>query len=99
MFGSPTSSASGSPPAASLTIWMFSSDHVRRAASPAPGSARRSATSYLAINGKTKAKDAAFTFWTEFLSAEGQVFRLQGGYFAIGTWVVAEVYRLVMSRG
>jgi branched-chain amino acid transport system permease protein len=25
------------------------------------------------------------------------VFRLRGGYFAIGTWVVAEVYRLVLS--
>ena len=25
------------------------------------------------------------------------VFRLKGGYFAIGTWVVAEVYRLVIS--
>ena len=41
------------------------------------------ATSYLAINGKTKAKDAAFTFWTEFLSAEGQVFRLEGGGNAV----------------
>lgn len=41
------------------------------------------ATSYLAINGKSKAKDAAFTFWTEFLSAEGQVFRLQGGGNAV----------------
>jgi branched-chain amino acid transport system permease protein len=26
------------------------------------------------------------------------VFRLQGGYFAIGTWVVAEVYRLVIAN-
>ena len=34
------------------------------------------AASYLAINGRTDAKDAAFTFWTEFLSAEGQTFRL-----------------------
>ena len=41
------------------------------------------ATSYLAINGKTDAKDAAFTFWTEFLSAEGQTFRLQGGGNAV----------------
>jgi len=41
------------------------------------------ATSYLAINGKTKAKDAAFTFWTEFLSAEGQTFRLEGGGNAV----------------
>ncbi len=41
------------------------------------------ATSYLAINGKTKNTDAAFTFWTEFLSAEGQTFRLQGGGNAV----------------
>ena len=41
------------------------------------------ATSYLAINGKTAAKDAAFTFWTEFLSAEGQTFRLEGGGNAV----------------
>jgi len=26
------------------------------------------------------------------------VFRLQGGYFAIGTWVVAEVYRLLIAN-
>jgi len=41
------------------------------------------ATSFLAINGKTKVKDAAFTFWTEFLSAEGQIFRLKGGGNAV----------------
>ncbi|MCD2498865.1 MULTISPECIES: sugar ABC transporter substrate-binding protein [Microbacterium] len=41
------------------------------------------AVSYLAINKATKNKDAAFTFWTEFLSAEGQVFRLQGGGNAV----------------
>jgi multiple sugar transport system substrate-binding protein len=41
------------------------------------------ATSYLAINGNTDASDAAFTFWTEFLSAEGQTFRLQGGGNAV----------------
>lgn len=41
------------------------------------------ATSFLAINAKTKVKDAAFTFWTEFLSAEGQTFRLQGGGNAV----------------
>ena len=41
------------------------------------------AASYLAINGKTKAKDASFTFWTEFLSAEGQTFRLTGGGNAV----------------
>ena len=26
------------------------------------------------------------------------VFRLQGGYFAVGTWVVAEVYRLLIAN-
>ena len=26
------------------------------------------------------------------------VFRLQGGYFAVGTWVVAEVYRLLVAQ-
>ena len=41
------------------------------------------ATSFLAINGKTKVEDAAFTFWTEFLSAEGQTFRLEGGGNAV----------------
>ncbi|UPL19056.1 ABC transporter substrate-binding protein [Microbacterium aurugineum] len=41
------------------------------------------ATSFLAINGETKVKDAAFTFWTEFLSAEGQTFRLEGGGNAV----------------
>jgi branched-chain amino acid transport system permease protein len=28
----------------------------------------------------------------------GLVFRLRGGYFAIGTWVVAEVYRLIVAN-
>ena len=41
------------------------------------------AVSYLAINAKTKVKDAAFTFWTSFLSADGQKFRLQGGGNAV----------------
>lgn len=41
------------------------------------------AASYLAINADSKSKDAAFTFWTEFLSAEGQTFRLQGGGNAV----------------
>lgn len=36
------------------------------------------AVSYLAINKDTKSRDAAFTFWTEFLSAEGQIARLSG---------------------
>ncbi|MCD2442884.1 sugar ABC transporter substrate-binding protein [Agromyces sp. SYSU K20354] len=41
------------------------------------------AASYLAINGRTDASEAAFTFWTEFLSAEGQTFRLEGGGNAV----------------
>ena len=41
------------------------------------------AVSYLAINAKTKNKDAAFAFWTAFLSAEGQTFRLKGGGNAV----------------
>ncbi|WP_348789464.1 sugar ABC transporter substrate-binding protein [Leifsonia sp. NPDC080035] len=41
------------------------------------------AVSYLAINAKTKNKDAAFEFWTSFLSAEGQTFRLKGGGNAV----------------
>ena len=41
------------------------------------------AVSYLAINAKAKNTDAAFEFWTNFLSAEGQTFRLQGGGNAV----------------
>ncbi|HEY1106752.1 MAG TPA: sugar ABC transporter substrate-binding protein [Agromyces sp.] len=41
------------------------------------------ATSFLAMNENTKSKDASFTFWTEFLSAEGQKFRLAGGGNAV----------------
>ncbi len=41
------------------------------------------AASYLAINPDASDVDAAFTFWTEFLSAEGQNFRLQGGGNAV----------------
>ncbi|MFF1574632.1 ABC transporter substrate-binding protein [Leifsonia sp. NPDC058292] len=41
------------------------------------------AVSYLAINAKTKNKDAAFDFWTNFLSAEGQTARLKGGGNAV----------------
>ena len=55
------------------------------------------ATSYLAINGKTEATDAAFTFWTEFLSAEGQVFRLQGGGNAVPS--IAGADEVVLEDG
>ncbi len=41
------------------------------------------AASYLAIDANTDASDAAFTFWTEFLSAEGQTFRLEGAGNAV----------------
>ncbi|MDL9979446.1 extracellular solute-binding protein [Microbacterium sp. ASV49] len=41
------------------------------------------ATSYLAMNSATKSKDASFTFWTEWLSAEGQTFRLSGSGNAV----------------
>ena len=36
------------------------------------------AASYLAINKNSKNADAAFLFWSEFLNADGQKFRLQG---------------------
>jgi branched-chain amino acid transport system permease protein len=32
------------------------------------------------------------------LPVAGVAFRLRGGYFAIGTWVIAEVFRLVISQ-
>lgn len=32
------------------------------------------------------------------LPVAGVAFRLRGGYFAIGTWVIAEVFRLVVSQ-
>ncbi|MFJ8894932.1 ABC transporter substrate-binding protein [Leifsonia sp. NPDC102414] len=41
------------------------------------------AVSYLAINAKTKNKDAAFEFWTNYLSAAGQTARLKGGGNAV----------------
>lgn len=41
------------------------------------------AVSYLAINAKTKNKDAAFEFWTNYLSAAGQTERLKGGGNAV----------------
>jgi branched-chain amino acid transport system permease protein len=32
------------------------------------------------------------------LPTAGLAFRLRGGYFAVGTWVIAEVYRLVVTQ-
>jgi multiple sugar transport system substrate-binding protein len=53
---------------------------------PTPDGAERPtgvAASYLAINKDAQDPDAAFTFWSEFLSAEGQTFRLSGGGNAV----------------
>lgn len=41
------------------------------------------AASYLAINKNSKNADAAFLFWSEFLNADGQKFRLAGGGNAV----------------
>jgi multiple sugar transport system substrate-binding protein len=41
------------------------------------------AASYLAINKATQNAEAAFLFWTEYLSKDGQIFRLQGGGNAV----------------
>lgn len=41
------------------------------------------AASYLAVNKNSKNPDAAFLFWSEFLNAEGQKFRLAGGGNAV----------------
>jgi multiple sugar transport system substrate-binding protein len=41
------------------------------------------ATSFLGINAKTKHPEAAFTFLTEFVSTDGQVFRLKDGGNAV----------------
>jgi multiple sugar transport system substrate-binding protein len=41
------------------------------------------AASYLAINKSTPSPDAAWTFFSEFVNAEGQTFRLQGGGNAV----------------
>ncbi|KHK96254.1 sugar ABC transporter substrate-binding protein [Microbacterium mangrovi] len=73
-YGIATAQQSGDPKAYDIAPW------------PTPdGKAAPTgvATSYLAINKQTKAKGAAFTFWTEFLSAQGQTFRLQGAGNAV----------------
>jgi branched-chain amino acid transport system permease protein len=41
---------------------------------------------------------AAVVAFVLSLPTAALVFRLRGGYFAIGTWVVAEVYRLIVSN-
>ncbi|ALS26781.1 ABC transporter substrate-binding protein [Paenibacillus sp. 32O-W] len=41
------------------------------------------ATAYMVMNKATKHKEAAYTFLSEFVSREGQIFRLQGGGNAV----------------
>lgn len=55
------------------------------------------AVSYLAINKDTSAPDAAFTFWTEFLSAEGQIARLSGDGNAVPS--IAGADEVVLEDG
>lgn len=55
------------------------------------------AVSYLAINKDTDAGDAAFTFWTEFLSAEGQIERLSGDGNAVPS--IAGADEVVLEDG
>jgi len=40
-------------------------------------------TAYIVINAKAANKDAAFAFLTDFVSKEGQIFRLKGGGNAV----------------
>jgi multiple sugar transport system substrate-binding protein len=55
------------------------------------------AVSYLAINKDTKSSEAAFTFWTEFLSAEGQIERLSGDGNAVPS--IAGADEVVLEDG
>ncbi|MDE0545378.1 sugar ABC transporter substrate-binding protein [Microbacterium sp. C7(2022)] len=55
------------------------------------------AVSYLAINKDTASSDAAFTFWTEFLSAEGQIARLSGDGNAVPS--IAGADEVVLDDG
>ncbi|KRB38590.1 extracellular solute-binding protein [Microbacterium sp. Root180] len=55
------------------------------------------AVSYLAINKDTDASEAAFTFWTEFLSAEGQIERLSGDGNAVPS--IAGADEVVLEDG
>ena len=61
---------------------LFALTHLRR-----PRSARSRSCSRGACRRRCCAVPTAFV-----------VFRLRGAYFAIGTWVVAEVYRLVLAQ-
>lgn len=55
------------------------------------------AVSYLAINKAAEDNEAAFTFWTEFLSAEGQIERLSGDGNAVPS--IAGADEVVLEDG
>lgn len=57
------------------------------------------AASFLAINAKTKAQDAAFRFWTAFLSVKGQTFRLKDGGNAVPSIKGADADAIVTAGG
>ena len=57
------------------------------------------AASFLAINANTKVADAAFKFWTAFLSAEGQNFRLADGGNAVPSIKGADADAIVTAGG
>lgn len=57
------------------------------------------AASFLAINAKTANQDAAFRFWTAFLSAEGQTFRLADGGNAVPSIKGADADAIVTAGG
>lgn len=57
------------------------------------------AASFLAINANAKDPDAAFTFWTNFLSSKGQTFRLADGGNAVPSIKGADADAIVTSGG
>lgn len=57
------------------------------------------AASFLAINAQTEKQDAAFRFWTAFLSAEGQTFRLADGGNAVPSIKGADADAIVTGGG
>lgn len=57
------------------------------------------AASFLGINAKTAVIDAAFKFWTAFLSVEGQTFRLADGGNAVPSIKGADADAIVTSGG
>jgi multiple sugar transport system substrate-binding protein len=57
------------------------------------------AASFLGINVNTAVKDAAFRFWTAFLSVEGQTFRLADGGNAVPSIKGADADAIVTAGG